>query len=126
MNESPFLDKALESLVSSRASLELGCLNSAANRAYYACFHAVRAALVSAGVSSLEKRWPHDAIQGAFSQLIHRQKLYPSELRETMSRLLDIRELADYHHDVVGSRMARYAVRRADELVSAVQRRLAP
>jgi uncharacterized protein (UPF0332 family) len=39
------LAKARESLASARADLEAGRLNGASSRAYYAMFHAARAAL---------------------------------------------------------------------------------
>lgn len=125
MSEELFLGKAQEALKSAKLSLENGCPNSTANRAYYAVFHAARAALVAAGECVPERPWSHDALQAAFANLIHRRKLYPSSLRGSASRLLQHRELADYGMSVVSLKAAKDAVREAEEFVSRVEGRIA-
>ena len=54
------LAKARESLESARADLEAGRLNGASSRAYYAMFHAARAALEARGIATGEQR--HGAV----------------------------------------------------------------
>ena len=69
MSLPPFLEKAQEALKAAQALLGLDCFGSAANRAYYAAFHATRAALVAAELSSEDRKWSHEALQGKLGQL---------------------------------------------------------
>jgi uncharacterized protein len=56
--------KARESLASAKADLEAGRLNGASSRAYYAMFHAARAALETRAIATGGQR--HGAISGRF------------------------------------------------------------
>ena len=120
MGQTPFLEKAQEAIAAAQLLIEASCLQSAANRAYYAVFHAARAALIAAHLSSPERVWSHLLIQGGFSQLVHRQKIYPAHLLSDIAWLRTVRELADYQQDMVSSRMAREAVKRAAVFVKTV------
>lgn len=119
-----FLEKAQESLTSAKLSLESECPNSTANRAYYAVFHASRAALVAAGECRVEERLAHDRMQAAFAKLVVRRKLYPASLKGTASRLVQHREIADYGLSMVSLKAAKEAVRTAEEFVSAVEEKI--
>jgi hypothetical protein len=55
------------------------------------------------------------------TQLINRRKLYPGGLRDTFERLYTLRQTADYEQGQVSQVQANRAVRRARELVEAVQ-----
>lgn len=118
--EPPFLAKAREALRAAHLLLAESCVGSATNRSYYAVFNAARGALVAAGVSSAEQRWSHEAIQGGFSLLIHRRKIYPAHLGADLSWLRGVRDLADYGVEMVSSKIARDAVKRADRFVELV------
>lgn len=126
MKKSPFLQKARECIEAARILMEQGCPNSAANRTYYAAFQAARAAIATAGASTPGDKWSHESVQARFSLLIHRQKLYPSNLRSYLSELRATRHLADYTEDMISLRMAKDALRLAEEFVVAIEKRIAP
>lgn len=126
MAEKLFLAKAQDALRAAQLLLHHGQPNSVANRAYYAAFHAARAALIRFNISAASRRWPHDALQSAFSQLIRSKKLEPAHLKGHLPEMLAVRELADYGLEMVSSRVAKDAVRRAAELVAAVEKKISP
>ncbi|OQY57499.1 MAG: hypothetical protein B6245_16765 [Desulfobacteraceae bacterium 4572_88] len=93
--EQDFLKKAKENLRIAQMSFEHQCHNACANRAYYACFQAAIAALVSrrAGRGKFDHKW----VQAEFSRkLIKRQKIYPARLRSYLLEMQIIRNRADY------------------------------
>ena len=120
MSRPPFLSKAEDAATAAQALFEKNLLDCAASRAYYSVFHAARAALIAAGVSTPARGWSHEAIQGGFAQLTHRRKLYSSELLSDLPQLLNLRLLADYAAESVSSRQADNAVKRAKRFVAAV------
>lgn len=124
MAQPPFLAKAQDALAAAEVLLDKKLLDSAANRAYYAVFHAARAALVAAGVSSPGHPWSHEAIQGGFAQLTQRRKMYPNQLLGDLAHLLSIRLLADYAVESVSSKQAAAVVRKAREFVAEVRREI--
>lgn len=119
-----FLAKAEESLASAEADGAGGRFNSAANRAYDACFQAAVAALIGVGVgpSRRDQQWRHDAVKAQFAeQCVNRRKLYPSELTETLERLARLREIADYRSQSVPVAHIGRAVRQARVFVQNVR-----
>jgi uncharacterized protein (UPF0332 family) len=116
-----FLDKATESLVGAESELASGRYNNAANRAYYSCFQAAIAALQRAGVGPRGGQWGHEFVQAEFVRLlIDRRKLYPSDLREVLSRNYKLREVADYGELLVTQTEASRTVRRARNFLNAI------
>jgi uncharacterized protein (UPF0332 family) len=114
-----YRQKAWESLAGAESETANGRYNNAANRAYYACYQASIAALVSAGLS--RSRWDHDYVQAQFAdQLIGRRKLYPSELRSVLSDLSQLRVQADYEQRTVGRSVADRALREARKFLTDV------
>jgi uncharacterized protein (UPF0332 family) len=126
MSASPFLAKANEALKAAQILLDQGCADSAANRAYYASFHAARAALIAAGVSSAGRFWSHEAVPGGLSQLVHRRKRYPAHLVGDLAGLLDVRLVADYREETVSLREARRSVKTAAAFVSIIDAGIQP
>ena len=126
MTAPTFLDKAQESLGAAQLLLQHGCANSAANRSYYAVFHAARAALIAARLVTAQQKWGHDAIQGQFQKLTRQKKIYPAYMNHDLSRLRAVREVADYHPDMVSSRTARDVVKTAAVFVTHVLRETQP
>lgn len=63
--------KARESLASAKADLEAGRLNGASSRAYYAMFHAARAALEARGIATGGQR--HGTIVSRFGRTFVKQ-----------------------------------------------------
>ena len=118
-----FLETAVDNLAAAESEYGLRRYDSCANRCYYACFQAAIAALLRAGVrtSNPEGQWGHGVVQAQFSLLIDRRKLYPSSLRDTLSRLELLRERADYQAVHVSESQASQTLRRARTLVQAVQ-----
>ena len=91
---SVYLLKALQSLAGAASELDNRRYDNSANRAYYATFQAAVAAIVAAGLQPTGPRatWCHASAQALFvRELINRQKLYPAELRDTLTRKYRLR-----------------------------------
>ncbi len=118
-----YLAKAEESLAGAESEFTNRRFNNCANRAYYASFQAAIAALLEAGIrpTSREALWGHGWVQAQFAgQLIGRRKLYPADLRDTLSRLQELRRRAGYEGAHVGGVQADRAVGRAERFVAVV------
>ena len=120
-----FLGKSRESLAAAESEFASGRYNTCANRCYYTCFQAAVAALAHHGITPPGGRraeWGHAFVQAQFvTQLIDRRKLYAGTLRDTLNRTITLRRVADYTTDMVSRVQAERALRRARELVQAVQ-----
>jgi uncharacterized protein (UPF0332 family) len=78
-----FFSKASENLRASEALSELGLFNAAANRAYYAAFHAAIAVLAKHGIR--HDKNPHEWVQAQFSsEIVHRRKLLIRTFHRTL------------------------------------------
>ena len=118
-----FWEKAVENIDSATSELINQRYNAAANRAYYATFHAAIVALLREGVRPPGSQWGHAFVQAQFAgQLVTRRKAYPSALRDTLPRLEELRERADYGLAHVSQIQAQRAVRRAQEFIDAIER----
>lgn len=120
-----FFTKAEESLAGAESEFANGRYNNCANRCYYACFQAAIAALLDTSIRpSGTTEWGHAFVQAQFGgQLINRRKLYPAALRDTLSRLLILRQSADYKREHVSQTQAARALRRASEFVEAIRKK---
>lgn len=120
-----FLEKAASALLGAESELAASRYDNVANRCYYACFQAAVAALEAAGIRPAGGRtgqWSHSALQAQFSgKLINRRKRYPSSLRNVLSDLFILRQLADYSRESVSEAVARQALRRSREFVAIVR-----
>ena len=117
-----FLAKAGESLAGAEGELSNSRFNNCANRCYYACFQAAIGALIQAGIRPSGAEWSHEFVQARFAgDLIARRKVYPAELRDVLSRLMFVRQLADYKYEYVSQTQATRAVRHARQFVSTIQ-----
>jgi uncharacterized protein (UPF0332 family) len=118
-----FWTKALENIDSAASELTNRRCNASANRAYYASFHATIVALLREGIRPPGAQWGHAFVQAQFAgQLVTRRKAYPSALRDTLSRLEELRERADYGLAHVSQIQAQRALRRAQEFVETIER----
>ena len=118
-----FLTKAQESYLGAQSEFANGRYNNCANRCYYSCLQAARAALHSMGIKPSRPRlaWGHEFIQAQFvGELINRRKVYPPFLRDTLARTLILRQLADYEADVVSRTQAERTLRRAHEFMQTI------
>ena len=131
-HEPIFLSKARESLAGAESEFANERYNNCANRCYYAVFQAAVAALDEHGFAPPRGRgrttWSHEALPATFvGELINRRKVYPPELRETLTRSASLREAADYRHDLVSDTQASRALRRTRTFVETIiQRRGGP
>ena len=117
-----YLLKAEQSLAGAESELINGRYNNAANRCYYACFQAAVAALTRQRIQPGRGSWRHEFVQGEFvGTLINRQKRYPSDLRDVLSRNLILRQTADYEPIQVTQVQAYRAVRRTRTFLGAIQ-----
>ena len=90
--------KAQKFLKSARVLLENGDYDSCISRCYYAVFHASVALLETLGVK--QEKWEHRFVLAEFNkQFVHRRKMFPSEISETMHTLFRQRREADYGRD---------------------------
>jgi uncharacterized protein (UPF0332 family) len=118
-----FWAKALENLESAESELTGRRYNASANRAYYAVFHAAIVSLLREGIQPQGGQWGHAFVQAQFAgQLVTRRKVYAAEFRDTLPRLEELRERADYGLSHVSQTQAQRALRRAHEFIEAVER----
>src|SRR3712207_6829242 len=119
-----YLKKADESLAGAQSEFANGRYNNCANRCYYACFQAAVSALIRHGITPLggaRAVWSHAFVQAQFvTHLIERRKLYPSALRDTLSRTIGLRRAADYTTDKLSHVQAERALRRTHVFVQAI------
>lgn len=117
-----YLLKAEESLAGAESEFINGRYNNTANRCYYACFQAAIVALLRAGIQPSRQLWGHEFVQGEFvGSLLNRQKAYPSDLRDALSRNLILRQTADYKSLQVTQVQANRALRRTRSFLEAIQ-----
>lgn len=118
-----FWAKALENLASAASEAASRRYNASANRAYYAAFQAAIVALLREGIRPQGGQWGHAFVQSQFAgQLVTRRKVYPAALRDTLPRLEELRERADYGLAHVSQAQAERALRRAEDLIGHVER----
>jgi uncharacterized protein (UPF0332 family) len=118
-----YFAKAMESLNGAEQEFAQRRFNNCANRAYYACFQAAIAALLSIGLgpSARNGQWRHDAVQSLFNeQLIRRRKWFTGSVGQTLERNATLRASADYRADPVSETQARRSLRRSREFREAV------
>lgn len=121
-----FFAKAEENLKATALLLEQGLYNAAANRAYYATFQAAVAALLHVGISlEIGDRISHQAVHSSFAtELIQRRKIYPGHFKSYLIELQVVRNKADYRAESLSKSLASQQVKRAQELVASVRRKI--
>ena len=85
-------DHALECLDAAKSLLENGNYKSAANRSYYAVFHAMRAVLA---LNEIDMRH-HSGIISEFRKLYIKTGVFETRLSQIISVLFDTRTESDY------------------------------
>jgi uncharacterized protein (UPF0332 family) len=94
--------KAERACSSARALLDLGDVDGACNRAYYAMFDAARAALLASDAPvrpDIGKT--HSGLINAFSEHLIKNGAVPKEMGRLLKRAEEIRLVADYKGDSV-------------------------
>ncbi|MBD1210707.1 MAG: HEPN domain-containing protein [Ignavibacteria bacterium] len=119
---SEFWNRAQENLKAAEILLDNGLLNAAANRAYYAAYHAAAALIEAKG---LEYNSDHRKVQAVFNgEILRRSKNLPGELRGYLATMHDIRAIADYTKKEVSKRMANEQVKKAQYFLSCIAKDL--
>ena len=85
-------DHAMECLQAAKSLLSAGNIKSAANRAYYAVFHAMRAVLAYDGIDMKH----HSGIISSFRRLYIKTGVFDVRLSSIISELFDLRTGSDY------------------------------
>ena len=94
------LEKAEECLADAKLLLERESYKSAANRSYYAVFHAMRAVLAYDGFDSKK----HSGIIAEFRRLYIKTGIFESSMSDTIRSLFDLRTDSDYNDFFVASK----------------------
>jgi uncharacterized protein (UPF0332 family) len=117
-----YLAKAKNSLGTAQRAYEQGDFDSCASRAYFAVFQAEIAALIKL-TEFRQDQWRHDRVQEEFNRrLIQARKIFPASLRSIHDDLIGRRHLADYADQHVSVRTAEQCLRKAAEMLTAIER----
>ena len=114
--------KADTACSSARVLLDLGDLDGAANRAYYAMFDAARAALLASGAPvEPDIGRTHSGLIGAFGNFLVKNGPVSKEVGRSLNRAHEIRLMADYNGDSVEPPDALEIVKQAESFVAAMR-----
>ncbi|NDP59395.1 MAG: HEPN domain-containing protein [Oxalobacteraceae bacterium] len=114
--------KAAQASASAHALLDLGDVNGACNRAYYAMFDAARAALIASGAPvKRDVAKTHSGLIAAFSLYLIKNGPVSPALGKLLKRAEEIRMVADYKGDSVDLDDARDIVIQAESFVAALR-----
>jgi uncharacterized protein (UPF0332 family) len=119
--------KAARACTSARALLELGDIDGACSRAYYAMFDAARAALLASGAPvQPDIGRTHGGLITAFSLHLVKNGPVPRELGRLLKRAEEIRLVADYKENSVEFNDARELVGQAELFFNALRTEFLP
>jgi uncharacterized protein (UPF0332 family) len=114
--------KADKACSSARALLELGDVDGAANRAYYAMFDAARAALLASGAPvAADIGRTHSGLIGAFGNFLVKNGPISKEIGRLLNRAHEIRLVADYNEESVDFSDANDMVEQAETFIAAMR-----
>jgi uncharacterized protein (UPF0332 family) len=117
-----YLSKARDSLRTAQSASEQGAFDSCASRAFFAVLQAEIAAPLKLTELRREE-WRHERVQAELNRrLIQTRKVFPASLRSTHDDLLGKRHTADYTDQHVIARIAEQCLRRATEMLTAIER----
>ncbi len=117
MSSGDFLNKAKAALASAKRDLAAGDFDGAANRLYYAMFHAARAALLSIGQPAAGK---HGTIIGQFGLHFCKNGPLSPELGRTLNEAQELRSEGDYQAKTPDPAVVADYVAKAETFVAAV------
>jgi uncharacterized protein (UPF0332 family) len=122
MTAAEFMEKAHRAVRSARKLLGDGDLDGATNRAYYAMFHAARAALCQRGIETDDKK--HGTIIGLFGQHLVKEGPLPKQLGRSLHEVQELRTEVDYNIPDLDPADAARAVTDAEAFVAALSAHL--
>ena len=121
---STYIRKADSALSGARLLLDAGNADGACNRAYYAMFDAAHAALFALGAEDISAPIKtHNGLVAKFGQHLVVGKHLAAEHGEALNSVQQLRQIADYSGDPIGSDDAAWAVKQAEAFVAAVKRK---
>ena len=115
------IERSRDCLREAKLLLDNGEYHGAANRAYYAAFHALRAVLALDGFDSKK----HSGVISKFRETYIKTGRFTPEMSDTISSLFRIRSASDYDDFYIASKAdveAQY--QRAEKLVAEIERYL--
>ena len=116
------LGKATQALTSARVLLDLGDVDGACNRAYYAMFDAAQAALLMSGVPAPDALGKtHRGLINTFSAYLVKDGPVSKELGRQLKRAEEMRLIADYNGESVMQTDAARLVLSAELFVNAMR-----
>ncbi len=119
--------KADRACSSARALLDLGDVDGACNRSYYAMFDAARAALLASGAPvKIDIGKTHSGLINAFSNHLIKNGPVAKEMGRLLKRAEEIRLVADYKGDSIELIDAQEMVEQAEIFVSALRAEFMP
>ena len=119
--------KADTACSSARVLLDLGDVDGAANRAYYAMFDAARAALLASGVPvAPDIGRTHSGLIGAFGNYLVKNGPVSKDMGRLLNRAHEIRQVADYNGESVEPSDALGMVEQAETFVAAMRAEFMP
>jgi uncharacterized protein (UPF0332 family) len=119
---SSLMGKATQAMASARVLLDLGDVDGASNRSYYAMFDAAQAALLMSGVPAPETLGKtHRGLIKTFSAYLVKDGPVSKELGRQLKRAEEMRLVADYNGESVTQSDAAELVVHAELFVSAMQ-----
>jgi uncharacterized protein (UPF0332 family) len=113
-----FLRKADLALAAAKRDLAAGDFDGAANRLYYAMFHAARAALLSIGQPAHGR---HRTIIAQFGRHFCRNGPLPAELGRAMNEAQELRIEGDYNMTTPDGAAVGSYIATAEQLLAAVK-----
>ena len=114
--------KARQALASSRVLLDAGDYNGACNRAYYAMFYSAHAALeIAEAIKPGAVVKTHGGLISIFSQKLVLAARIEEARGRALSKVYDMRLVADYEGDPLEFDDAMWAIDEAQIFVDAVQ-----
>lgn len=118
-----FLVKSEENTRAAKALFELGMYNAAANRAYYAAFHAAIALLAQYGITNPNNS--HEWVQAQLaSELIHRRKVLPATFARGLQDIQRLRNIADYDSTSISKTAIERHIRKSSEFCTIIYERI--
>jgi uncharacterized protein (UPF0332 family) len=119
--------KANTACSSARALLELGDVDGAANRAYYAMFDASRAALLASGAPvEPDLGRTHSGLIGAFGNHLVKNGRVSRDMGRLLNRAHEIRQVADYTGESIEPADAEDLVEQAYTFVTTIRAQFLP
>lgn len=119
--------KADRARQSALALIDIGDVDGACNRAYYAMFDAARAALLASGAPvnpGIAKT--HSGLLNAFSEHLIKPGRLSKDMGRIFKRAEEMRLIADYKGDPIELSDAREMVEQSDQFVSVIMTEFMP